>query len=40
MFLEQPQFDSQDYAMMADAAASVDDGILTFKVDLRPPADG
>ncbi len=40
MFLDQAQLDFQDYAMIADAAASLDDGILTLRIDLRPPADG
>ena len=35
-FLEQAQFDFQDYAIIGDAEASLDDGILTLKVDLRP----
>lgn len=40
MFLEQAQFDFQDFAMIADSSASLDDGVLTFHIDLRPPADG
>ncbi len=40
MFLDQAQLDFQDYAMIADATASLDDGILTLRIDLRPPADG
>jgi hypothetical protein len=27
-----------DFAMIGDAQASIDDGILTLRVDLRPPA--
>lgn len=36
-FIEQAQVDFSDFAMMGDAAASIEDGILTFRVDLRPP---
>ena len=38
-FLEQAQLDFQDFAIIGDAEASLDDGILTLRVDLRPPAD-
>ena len=37
--LEQAQTDFQDFAIIGDAEASLDDGILTLRVDLRPPAD-
>ena len=36
--LEQAQLDFQDFAMLADATASLEDGILTLRVDLRPPS--
>ena len=36
-FLEQQQVDFQDYAIIADAEATLEDGILTLRVDLRPP---
>ncbi len=36
-FIEQAQLDFQDFAIIADAEASLDDGILTLRVDLRPP---
>jgi hypothetical protein len=36
-FIEQAQVDFQDFAIIADAEASLDDGILTLRVDLRPP---
>ena len=39
MFLEQQRVDFQDYAIIGDAEASIEDGILTFTVDLRPPAE-
>ena len=35
-FIEQAQVDFQDFAIIADATASLDDGILTLRVDLRP----
>jgi hypothetical protein len=36
-FIEQAQLDYQDFAVVGDATASIDDGILTLTVDLRPP---
>ena len=36
-FMEQAQTDFMDFAMIGDAAATLDDGILTLTVDLRPP---
>lgn len=38
-FLDQAQNDFQDFAIIGDAAASLDDGILTLTVDLRPAAE-
>jgi hypothetical protein len=39
-FVEQARTDFMDYAMIGDADASLDDGILTLRIDLRPrPAD-
>ena len=35
-FMRQAQLDFQDYAMLGDAQASVEDGILTLEIDLRP----
>jgi len=37
-FLAQAQVDFQDFAMIGDATATIEDGILTLRVDLRPPA--
>jgi len=34
-YIEQAQLDYQDFAMLADAEASLDDGVLTLSVDLR-----
>ncbi len=35
-FIEQAQNDFQDFAIIADAAATLDGGILTLTIDLRP----
>ena len=35
-FIEQMQLDYMDFAMIGDAEAALEDGILTLKVDLRP----
>ncbi len=35
-FIQQAQTDYQDYAMLGDATASLEDGVLTIKIDLRP----
>jgi len=38
-YIERMQIDYQDFAMLADATGTVDDdGILTLRIDLRPPA--
>ena len=36
-FREQAQRDYTDYAMIGDAEAELEDGILTLRIDLRPP---
>jgi hypothetical protein len=36
-FLEQAQLDFQDFAMIGDAEASLDAGVVTLRIDLRPP---
>lgn len=38
LIMRQMQLDFQDFAMLADATASLEDGILTLRVDLRPPS--
>jgi hypothetical protein len=35
-FIRQAQLDYQDFAIVGDAEASIDDGILTLRIDLRP----
>ena len=37
-FIEQAQIDFQDFAMIGDAVATLEDGVLTLRVDLRPPS--
>lgn len=34
-FIEQAQNDFMDFAIIGDAVASVDDGVLTLRIDLR-----
>lgn len=38
-FVRQAQLDYQDFAIIGDAEASLDDGVLTLRVDLRPHND-
>jgi hypothetical protein len=38
-FIRQAQLDYQDFAMIGDAQASLDDGVLVLRIDLRPPGD-
>ena len=38
-FIKQAQVDFQDFAMIGDAAGTIEDGFLVLRVDLRPPAD-
>jgi hypothetical protein len=37
MFLDAAKLDFQDYAMLGDATATLEDGILRLEIDLRPP---
>ncbi|MTA27853.1 MAG: hypothetical protein F2562_03235 [Actinobacteria bacterium] len=37
-FIEQAQLDFQDFALVGDATATIEDGILVLRVDLRPDA--
>jgi limonene-1,2-epoxide hydrolase len=40
-FIDQAQVDFMDYAMLGDAEATLAEGILTLRIDLRPDgADG
>jgi hypothetical protein len=38
-FIEQAQTDFMDYAMLGDAEAAIEDGVLVFRIDLRPASD-
>ena len=35
-FIEQAQIDFQDFAIIGDARAEIDDGVLVLRIDLRP----
>ena len=39
-FIEQAQIDFQDFAMVGDAAATIEDGVLVLRIDLRPDDPG
>ena len=36
-FIQQAQIDFQDFAIIGDASATVEDGVLVLRIDLRPP---
>jgi len=36
-FLQQAQTDFMDFALIGDAVATVEEGFLVLRVDLRPP---
>ena len=38
-FIEAARLDFQDYAMLADAVATLDEGVLRLEIDLRPRSD-
>ncbi len=35
-FIRQAELDFRDFAMLADATAELEDGVLTLRIDLRP----
>jgi len=37
-FIEQAKLDFMDYAMLGDATAEIEDGVLVLRVDLRKKA--
>ena len=37
MFMDAAKLDFQDFAMLGDATATLEDGILRLEIDLRPP---
>jgi hypothetical protein len=40
LFLEAAKIDFQDYAMLGDATATLEGGILRLEIDLRAPMEG
>jgi hypothetical protein len=38
-FIRQAESDFQDFAIIGDAEATVDDGVLVLRIDLRPQAE-
>ena len=36
-FVRQAQLDFQDFAIIGDAQATMEDGVLVLRIDLRPP---
>jgi hypothetical protein len=36
-FIKQAQMDFQDFALVGDASAAIEDGVLVLRIDLRPP---
>ena len=36
-FIEQANQDFMDFAIIGDAQASIEDGVLMLRIDLRPP---
>jgi hypothetical protein len=39
-FIRQAETDFQDFAIISDAEATVEDGVLVLRIDLRPPDSG
>lgn len=39
-FIEQAKVDFMDYAIIGDATGTIEDGVLTLTVDLRPKDEG
>ena len=37
-FIDAANLDFQDFAMLGDATATLEDGILRLEIDLRPPS--
>jgi limonene-1,2-epoxide hydrolase len=35
-FIRQAQLDFQDFAIISDASAAIEDGVLVLRIDLRP----
>ena len=39
LFIEQAERDFMDFSIIADASPTMEDGVLTLTIDLRPPSD-
>lgn len=39
-YIEQAEIDFMDFSIVGDAEATLDDGVLTLRVDLRPSDGG
>ena len=39
-FIDQAQDDLMDFGIVGDAEATLDDGVLTLRIDLRPATEG
>ena len=37
LFIANAETDFQDFAIISDAVASLEDGVLTLRIDLNPP---
>ena len=37
-FIRQAELDYMDFAIVGDASGAIEDGVLTLRIDLRPPA--
>lgn len=38
LFIKQAETDFRDFAIIGDATATIEDGILTLRIDLNPPS--
>ena len=38
LFIANAELDFRDFAIIGDAVASIEDGVLTLRIDLNPPA--
>jgi hypothetical protein len=38
LFIANAETDFRDFAIIGDAVASIEDGVLTLRIDLNPPA--
>ena len=37
LFIEQAERDFMDFSIISDASATIENGVLTLSIDLRPP---